>query len=126
LNYHMSRRISVSSIITYQTGKPITYPVSAYYSDGTPYFDYSDRNAYRLPNYFRIDLSLTLEGNLKKKKLIHSSLNLSLYNLTGRDNPYAAYFKVENGRIRSYQYAIIGVPVFTATWIFKIGNYASE
>ncbi|MDA3942729.1 MAG: TonB-dependent receptor [Bacteroidetes bacterium] len=126
LNYHLSRRVSVSSIITYQTGKPITYPISAYYNEGTPYFDYSDRNAYRLPNYFRIDLSLTFEGNLKKKKLIHSSLNLSLYNLTGRDNPYAAYFKVENGRIRSYQYAIIGVPVFTATWIFKIGNYASE
>ena len=126
LNYHLSRRVSVSSIITYQTGKPITYPVSAYYVDGTPYFDYSERNAYRLPDYFRMDLSLTLEGNLKKKKLIHSSLNLSLYNLTGRENPYAAYFKAENGRVKSYQYAIIGVPIFTATWIFKIGNYASE
>ncbi|MDY0077138.1 MAG: TonB-dependent receptor [Bacteroidales bacterium] len=126
LNYHLSRRVSVSSIITYQTGKPITYPLSVYYVDGTPYFDYSERNAYRLPDYFRMDLSLTLEGNLKKKKLIHSSLNLSLYNLTGRENPYAAYFKAENGRVKSYQYAIIGVPIFTATWIFKIGNYASE
>lgn len=126
LNYHFSRRLSVSSIVTYQTGKPITYPVSAYYVDGTPYFDYSERNAYRLPDYFRMDVSLTLEGNLKEKKIIHSSFNVSLYNLTGRENPYAAYFKVKNGRIKSYQYAIIGVPIFTATWIFKIGNYASE
>ncbi|MBU1368223.1 MAG: hypothetical protein KJ578_05940 [Bacteroidetes bacterium] len=54
------------------------------------------------------------------------SLYITGENSTGRDNPYAALFIVENGRIRSYQYAIIGVPVFTATWIFKTGNYASE
>lgn len=126
LNYHLSRRITFSSILTYQTGKPITYPVSVYYVDGVPTLDYSARNAYRIPDYFRTDVSLAIEGNLKKNKLLHSSLILSLYNATGRDNPYSVYFKTEHGRIKSYRYAVIGVPVFTATWIFKLGNYASE
>ncbi len=126
LNYHLNRRITFSSIITYQTGKPITYPVSVYYIDGMPNFDYSARNAYRIPDYFRMDISVTIEGNLRKHKFIHSSFNLSLYNLTGRDNPYAVFFKAEYGTINSYQYSVIGVPVFTATWLFKLGNYASE
>ena len=35
LNYYLTRRVIFSSIITYQTGKPITYPESIYYIDGT-------------------------------------------------------------------------------------------
>jgi hypothetical protein len=126
LNYHITRRIIFASIFTYQTGKPVTYPVSVYYVDGLPVFDYSKRNAYRIPDYIRTDISLTIEGNLKKRKLLHSSLIFSLYNATGRDNPYSVYFKTEKGFIKSYQYSVIGVPVFTTTWLFKLGNYAAE
>lgn len=126
INYHINRRVTLASIVTYQTGKPVTYPVSVYYVNSLPVFDYSKRNAYRIPDYFRTDFSLTVEGNLKKKKLIHSSLIFSLYNATGRENPYSVYFKTEDGGIKSYQYSVIGVPIFTATWLFKLGNYASE
>jgi len=126
LNYHITRRVTFASILTYQTGKPVTYPVSVYYINGLPVLDYSKRNAYRIPDYIRADFSLTVEGNLKKKKFMHSSLIFSLYNATGRDNPYSVYFKTENGGIKSYQYSVIGVPIFTATWLFKLGNYASE
>lgn len=126
VNYHFSRRVTASGVITYQTGRPVTYPVSVYYINGVPYLDYSGRNEYRIPDYFRIDLSLTIEGNLRKKKLLHHSMIFSLYNLTGRDNPYSVYFKVENGKINSYQYSVIGVPIFTITWLFKLGNYATD
>lgn len=126
LNYHITRRITFASIFTYQSGKPVTYPVSVYYVDGLPVLDYSKRNAYRIPDYVRADFSLTIEGNLKKRKLMHSSLIFSLYNAMGRDNPYSVYFKTVNGYIRSYQYSVIGVPIFTATWLLKLGNYAAE
>ena len=126
VNYHLNRRLTFSSIVTYQTGKPVTYPVSVYYVDGVPQFDYSKRNAYRIPDYFRVDLSMTVEGNLKRKKFLHSSFNISVYNVTGRQNPYAVYFNSDSGRIKSFQYSVIGVPILTATWIFKLGNYASE
>lgn len=126
LNYHIIRRLIFSSIVTYQTGKPVTYPVSVYYINGLPYLDYSKRNAYRIPDYFRTDASLTIEGNLKKSKLLHSSVILSAYNITGRQNAYSVFFRTENGNIRSYQYSVIGVPVFTITWLFKLGNYATD
>ena len=57
---------------------------------------------------------------------MHSSFIFSVYNAFGRDNPYSVYYKVEDGFIRSYKYSVIGVPVFTATWLFKLGNYVSE
>ena len=124
--YHFSRRVSASGLMTYQTGKPVTFPVSVYYINGTPYVDYSNRNEYRIPDYFRLDLSLTIEGSLKRNKFLHNSFVFSLYNVTGRENPYSVYFKLENGKINSYQYSVIGVPIFTVTWLFKLGNYAAD
>ena len=126
LNYHFNRRVIFSTVVTYQTGKPVTYPVSVYYINGMPYLDYSKRNEYRLPDYFRTDMSLTLEGNLKKKKPLHSSLIFSVYNVTGRDNAYSVFFRADKGNIYSYKYSVISVPIFTITWLFKLGNYATE
>lgn len=126
LDYHLSRRITFASIFTYQKGKPITYPISVYYVNGIQVLNYSKRNAYRIPDYLRADFSVTVEGNLKKQKLLHSSLIFSLYNAFGRANPYSVYFKTENGYVHGYQYSVIGVPIFTATWLFKLGNYAAE
>ncbi|MEP6645868.1 MAG: carboxypeptidase-like regulatory domain-containing protein [Saprospiraceae bacterium] len=126
LTYHTSRRVIFSSIVTYQRGKPITYPISVFYVDGQPRLDYSSRNAYRIPDYFRIDVSGTFEGTLKKNKLVHSAFSINVFNLAGRENPYSVYFKTVDGRIKSYLYSVIGIPVLTASWIFKFGNYASE
>jgi len=126
VNYQIRKRISVSSTLTYQSGKPVTYPISTYTLEDINYIDYSSRNKYRIPHYFRSDISLKIEGNLKKDKLIHSSFLFSVYNLTGRDNPYSVYYDQIDGKLWSYQYSIIGVPLFTATWLFKLGNYASE
>jgi hypothetical protein len=124
--FHFSRRVTASGVMTYQSGRPVTYPVSVYYIGGTPYVDYSDRNEYRIPDYFRLDLSLTIEGSLRRNKLLHNSFVFSLYNVTGRDNPYSVYFKLEDGKINSYKYSVIGVPIFTVTWLFKLGNYAAD
>ncbi len=126
LNYYFTRRLFLSSILTYQTGKPVTYPESVFYSDESPYLDYSKRNFYRIPDYFRADFSLTVEGDLRKNKLLHNSFVFNLYNATGRNNPYSVYYRTQNGRISSFSYSVIGVPVFTATWVFKLGNYVSD
>lgn len=123
LNIRLSKRLSFSTTVNYQSGRPITTPISIYYVNGVPFVDYSERNAFRIPDYFRVDASLIVEGSLKRKKLIHSSLVFSLYNITGRDNPFSVYFVANDVGVDSYQYSVISVPVFTATWIFKFGNY---
>ena len=118
-NYRFSRRISASLNANYSTGRPITLPVALYDYNGVPRVLYSDRNQYRIPDYFRLDLGLNLEGSHKARKLAHSSWTLSVYNLTGRRNPYSVYFKAQNGKITGYQLSIFGQPIPTVTYNFK-------
>ncbi|MBE0655077.1 MAG: TonB-dependent receptor, partial [Bacteroidales bacterium] len=126
VNYDFTRRMSISGNVVYATGRPITYPASIYYYDGIPALNYSGRNAYRLPDYFRVDLSFNFEGNLLKRKLGHGTWALSVYNLLGRKNPYSVYFQEENGLIQAYKLSIFGAPIYSVTYNFKLGNYASE
>lgn len=122
-NYKFSHRLSVSSNVVYSTGRPITYPAAVYYQNGIPIVHYSTRNEYRIPDYFRIDLSVNIEGNLKSKKFKHSSWNISVYNVLGRDNPYSIYFKQEGWTINGYQLSIFGSPILSVTYNFKLGSY---
>ncbi len=126
LNFRVTRRLSLSSNLVYSTGRPVTYPVSIYYLNGQQYLNYSSRNKYRIPDYFRVDLSVNLEGNLKVRKKVHSYWMLNVYNLTGRRNAYSVYFKAEEGEINGYKMSIFGTRIITLSWIFKLGNYASE
>lgn len=123
-NYKISRRFSISSNLVYNSGRPITYPSGVIYVDGTKVLTYSQRNEYRIPDYFKIDLSVNVEGNLKKSKKVHGSWSFSVYNLTGRNNAYSIYFKEEQNEISGYKLSIFGVPVFTVSYNFKLGNYA--
>lgn len=126
LNYRRGRRVSLSGNLVYMTGRPATYPVSVYYEYDVPYIHYSDRNKYRFPDYFRIDLSMNIEGSLRKHKMFHSFWMIGVYNLTGRDNAYSVYFKNENGFVKGYKLSIFAQPIITVSWNVKLGNYVRE
>lgn len=125
-NYDFIRRFSISGNVVYSTGRPITYPTSIYYLGGTPTLSYSARNAYRIPDYFRVDISLNLEGNLLKRKLGHGTWALSVYNVLGRKNAFSVYFEENDGLIKAYKLSIFGAPIVSLSYNFKLGNYASE
>lgn len=124
LNYRFKRRLSVSANVVYSTGRPITYPTALYLQNGIQTLHYSKRNEYRVPDYFRVDLSISLEGNLKKDKVAHGSWTFSVYNLIGRKNAYSVYFRYEEGKINGYKLSIFGSPIVSITYNFKLGNYA--
>lgn len=105
-NYRVSHRFSVSLNAAYSTGRPITLPISKYVYAGSQRVLYSDRNAFRIPDYFRTDFSLNIEGNHKVRQLTHNSWTLGVYNLTGRKNAYSIYFTSEDGAIKGYQLSI--------------------
>jgi hypothetical protein len=42
-----------------------------------------------------LDLSATLNGNLKLKELNHSSFTFTIYNVLGRKNPYSDISKTK-------------------------------
>ncbi len=122
-NYKFSRRFSISANMVYSTGKPITYPASVYAQNGIQVINFSNRNEYRVPDYFRTDISIKMEGNLKSRKLLHSSFVFSVYNLTGRKNAYSVYFQSNNGRLSGQKVSIFGVPIFSVSYNVKFGNY---
>ena len=119
LNYRITKRYSFSSNFIYQTGRPITYPVGKYDYGNAQYTVYSDRNKFRIPDYYRLDVGLNIEGNHKIKKLAHSFWNISVYNVLGRNNPYSIFFVTDGGQIKAYKTSIFAIPVPTVTYNFK-------
>jgi len=118
-NYKITHRFSFSANFMYQTGRPVTYPTGKYYENGSEYVLYSDRNKFRIPDYYRLDLSFNVEGNHRIKKFAHSFWNISVYNVLGRNNPYSVFFVTENGEVKAYKSSIFSIPVPTITYNFR-------
>jgi hypothetical protein len=118
-NYKFSRRFNFSLNLIYNTGRPITLPVARYELGGTGRLLYSDRNEYRIPDYFRSDISINIEGNHKVRKLAHSSWTFAVYNLTGRANAYSVFFVTEEGKVKGYKLSVFARPIPTITYNFK-------
>ena len=118
-NYKLTKRYSFSLSFNYQTGRPITYPVGKYEFSGEEYVLYSDRNKFRMPDYFRLDLGVNIEGNHKIKKLAHSFWNISVYNVLGRNNPYSIYFINKTGKVEGRQTSIFSMPIPTISYNLK-------
>jgi hypothetical protein len=110
-NYKFSHRYSVSLALAYSTGRPVTLPLALFNLGGAQRVYYSERNSFRIPSYFRTDLSFMIEGNHKVKQRTHNSWSFGVYNLTGRKNPYSIYFIEENGFIKGYQLSIFGTMI---------------
>jgi len=118
-NYKFSHRLSMSVNVVYSTGRPITLPIAVFYSNGAQRLVYSDRNAYRIPDYFRTDVSVNLDGNHKIKQTFHNSWSFGVYNLTARQNVYSAYFISENGVVKGYQLSIFGTAIPFISYNFR-------
>ena len=118
-NYKFSRRFNFSLNVIYSTGRPITLPITKFDAEGTGRIYYSDRNQYRIPDYFRSDVSINLEGNHKVRKLAHSSWTFSVYNVTGRKNPFSVYFASDGGQVRGYKLSVFARPIPTITYNFR-------
>ena len=89
--YQLSTKWTISANWVYNTGTPATFPSGKYQVDGQTTFYYTERNAYRMPDYNRLDFAATLQG--KKHKKWQSSWTFSLYNVYGRENAYAITFR---------------------------------
>lgn len=125
-SYHFNRRITVSSNVVYMSGRPVTYPSSLYYINDYVYIDYYSKNQVRVPDYFRIDASISIEGSLKAKKPFHSTWSINVYNLLGRNNPQSIFFEPRENFLKGFSFSVIGVPIFTVAWNVKLGNYESD
>ena len=118
-NYKITKRLSASANFVYQTGRPVTFPLGQFEFNNSDFVFFSDRNEFRIPDFYRLDLSINLEGNHKIKKFAHSFWSLSIYNVLGRNNPFSVFFVTENGEVRALQSSIFAIPIPTLTYNFK-------
>ena len=105
--------------MTYSTGRPVTYPVAIYDLQGSQVVHYGDRNTFRMPDYFRMDIGLSLDEGHRLKKLSHAYWSLSVYNVLGRDNPFSVFFDARDGEVNGYQLIIFGQPIPTLSFNFR-------
>jgi hypothetical protein len=93
MNYQLGPRSIFSANFNYTTGRPITIPISKYSYDAyLSVLNYSERNEYRIPDYHRLDFSLTIKDNPKKSHRLKSEWVISVFNVYGRKNAYSIYF----------------------------------
>ncbi|WP_299529622.1 TonB-dependent receptor [Ulvibacterium sp.] len=119
LNYKLTRRFSFSGNFVYQTGRPVTFPVGNYEFNGNEFVLYSERNQFRIPDFYRLDIGFNIEGNHKKNKLAHSFWTISVYNVLGRNNPYSVFFVSQDGQIEALQSSIFTIPIPSITYNFR-------
>ena len=118
-NYKVSRRLTMSLNAVYATGVPATVPLGKWRFQETENIYYSERNSFRVPDYFRLDLGVNIEGSHKVSKPGHSSWTFSVYNFLGRDNVYSIFFEVKDGEVNAYQLTVFRNPIPTVTYNFS-------
>jgi hypothetical protein len=73
---------------------------------------YSGRNAYRIPDYFRLDLALNIEPGHYLKAFTHMSATLGCYNVTGRRNAYSVFYTTSGGNdIKGYMVSVFATQI---------------
>ncbi len=92
LNYEFNDRHILSANWVYYTGAPVTFPTGRAIFEGLIVPIYSDRNAYRMPDYHRLDLSFTIKAKIKPNKRFTHEWVFSLYNVYDRHNAWAINF----------------------------------
>jgi len=120
LNLQISKRDRININFVYNTGRPITAPVGTYQVDGVVIANFSERNAFRLSDYHRLDLSYTLNINRRQSARFKSELTFSLYNFYARRNAFSIFFREEKGTvINALRLAVVGSVVPSLSYNFQ-------
>ena len=122
--YKLNERLTFSGTWVYYTGNAVTFPTAKYMIEGQVVDYYTERNGYRMPNYHRLDLGITLNNKKYKtsidpdtgkeiqvKKRFESSWNFSVYNAYSRENAYSITFKEnkDTGKTEAVQLSLFKI-----------------
>lgn len=105
--FEINKKLSLSATWIYYTGNAVTFPGGKYEIEGITVGYYTERNAYRMPSYHRLDFGLTWQR--KKTDKFESSWNFSIYNAYARENAYFIQFREKEdnpGVTEAVQFAI--------------------
>lgn len=106
-NYKFTHRYSMSVNLDYATGRPVTLPIGTYKYGGGWRLAYTQRNAYRIPDYFRLDLAINIDPGHYLRQFSHMSWTVGVYNVTARKNAYSVFFT----GTQSYLLSVFAYPI---------------
>ncbi|MBO7371087.1 MAG: TonB-dependent receptor, partial [Bacteroidales bacterium] len=93
LSYDISKRVELSTDWVFYSGAPTTFPTGRFSYGGSYTSIYAHRNEDSMPNYHRMDLSLTLKSRRRAEgRPWGSEWNFSFYNVYARHNAWSVAF----------------------------------
>lgn len=116
VTHRFSERLILSGNWVYSTGAAVSFPVARYELEGliVDYYDDANRNGNRMPDYHRMDLSLTVKG--KQRRRWQGSWNFSVYNAYNRYNAFTITFREKTdddgnglGEMEAVQQTLFGI-----------------
>ncbi|GAB3163160.1 TonB-dependent receptor [Telluribacter humicola] len=122
VSYKLSERVTLGANQVYSSGNVVTMPSGSFRNGNIVVPIYTERNGYRLRDYHRLDLSLTLNGKKRPGRKYESSWNFSLFNAYGRKNVFSIQLdQTEDvpAGINAKEISIVGAPIPAITYNFK-------
>jgi hypothetical protein len=122
--YQVSNRLSFSGNFVFNSGTPATFPTNRIETNGwmIPHNSEERRNNYRITDYHRLDISVTMQQRPKANKKREGNWVFSLYNVYNRQNPFAVFFQPNKDnaqKTEAINYSIIGSVIPGVTYNFK-------
>jgi hypothetical protein len=92
--YDINKKLNFGVNWVYGTGRPMTIPTGKYSFDGYNVDLIAERNGYQMPDFHRLDASLTLTPLKNQNRKWQSSWVFSIYNVYNRKNPFTIYTRL--------------------------------
>jgi hypothetical protein len=115
--------------VTYKTGRPITAITSSFNDGSTSIPVFSERNEYRIPDYFRIDVSFTVAENIWKNRTVdpnrryRDSMTIAFYNVLSRDNAFSVFYRRPDDETalfpKAFKLSVLGAIIPSLTYNFS-------
>jgi predicted transport protein len=135
--YELNKHWTFGFVFIYASGSTLTLPNSWYVQDQDLLFNYGNRNSTRMAPYHRLDLSATWYDNPTKqktdkttgetitiKKRFRQNVNISIYNVYNRANPFFLYIDNDGSLLENnFKISVKQVSLFpilpSVTWNFE-------
>jgi len=122
LSYDILPQLTTSIVWVYATGNTMTVPIGFYFVGYDLVTEYSSKNAYRVPPYHRMDISIN--WIIRKTEHFEHGLNFSVYNVYNRRNPFfisiGSRMNTDKMEIQNTAYQMSLFPILPSiSWNFK-------
>ena len=118
-SYKINDKLDFSASLAYATGTPYTRASMGYMIGENLICEYYPHNSSRLPDYFRLDASLSY--TLQSKGRLRHRFNVSAYNVTAHRNVVLKYYNYspKNGLMGKESVLTSIIPSISYTIMFR-------